>query len=100
MPSMQQAGRNHNDLPLFNRSASYAELRSSGRIDTRQAQVYDAVKAIEPCTSFEVAEYLHFPINCVTGRIKELRDFLFTIEECGKKWNENTKRHNTLYRTI
>lgn len=76
---------------------AWHHLRTTGIIDQRQEQVLNVISAEGPITMQEVAESLHWPINCVTGRIVELRDDMSLIEECGKKLNEKTGRKNTLF---
>ncbi len=40
----------------------------------RQEQVFIAIKNIQPCSNLMISKKLNLPINCVTGRVKELRD--------------------------
>ena len=40
----------------------------------RQFQVFKAFKKLEYATNTMVSNYLNLPINCITGRCKELRD--------------------------
>ena len=37
-------------------------------------KVFKAIKKIQPCYNLQIAKHLNIPINCVTGRVKELRD--------------------------
>ncbi len=41
----------------------------------RQEQVFKTIKEIQPCSNLMISKKLNLPINCVTGRVKELRDF-------------------------
>ena len=42
-------------------------------LNDKQAQVYHAIDLLNrPVCSYEIAKYLKWPINCVTGRINEL----------------------------
>ena len=39
----------------------------------RQKLVLQAIKKIQPANNLMIANYLHLPINCITGRMQELR---------------------------
>lgn len=41
----------------------------------RQMEVFKAIKEIQPCYNLQISKNLHLPINSITGRVKELRDF-------------------------
>jgi predicted ArsR family transcriptional regulator len=49
---------------------TYVEIK--GKLGAKQRQVYDALRKIEPASNWDVAEYLYWPINQVTGRMNEL----------------------------
>jgi DNA-binding MarR family transcriptional regulator len=49
---------------------AWAEIKSS--INQRQTQVFQALVACGPMTNAEIAQVLGLPINCVTGRTREL----------------------------
>lgn len=51
---------------------------------TRQRQVFAAIHQIGPCTRQKVARKLGWPINRITGRVKELLE-LEHITETGEK---------------
>ena len=40
----------------------------------RQLQVYKALRYLQYATNSMISNYLNIPINCVTGRCKELRE--------------------------
>jgi hypothetical protein len=82
---------------LTSREAWY-ELRASGTIDRRQEQVLQVISDLGPITSQRIAEELHFPINCVTGRIVELRDMMMLIEEAGAIVEEGSTRKRMQYK--
>lgn len=110
--AFRKPARPNRDVPLFDntRNMSLYQLRASGMVDHRQEQVLEAMQGIaedlaakgapEGCSAREIAEYLHWPINCITGRIAELRDIRLLIEECGKKKDISTNRTVKLYRII
>ena len=41
----------------------------------RQEQVYEAIKAMETATNEQISDYLHLPIQSVTGRVNELNRY-------------------------
>ena len=82
---------------LTSREAWYM-LRASGVIEERQAQVLRIIENLGPITSQKIAEELHWPINCVTGRITELRDTMMLIEEAGKVIESDSPRKRMQYR--
>lgn len=53
---------------------TYHDLRKEGRLGPRQKQVYEVLETLGPHTNQEIARIVELPINCVTGRVKELRD--------------------------
>jgi predicted transcriptional regulator len=48
------------------------------KLNDKQTAVYSKLEEAEKygwdMTNFEIAKLLHWPINCVTPRVKELRD--------------------------
>lgn len=50
----------------------------------KQAIVYDVIRDHPSMSNHDVARFLHWEINSVTGRVKELRD-LGVVVLCGKK---------------
>ena len=47
--------------------------------------VKSLLRAKRPVTNSEIAKNLNLPVNCVTGRIKELRDLGF-VKGAGKRY--------------
>jgi hypothetical protein len=45
------------------------------KIGDKQRKVYEAIGELGIATNEQIAEYLDWPINCVTGRVTELRKF-------------------------
>ena len=39
----------------------------------RQIQVYRAIQELGECSNTMIAKHIRLPINCVTGRVNELR---------------------------
>ncbi len=46
----------------------------------RQLEVYKAIEKLECATNTMISKHLKIPINCVTGRTKELREKRLVIE--------------------
>ena len=66
-------------------------------IGERQMQVLKCFREIQPATNLMIARKLNLPINCITGRCKELRDYGIVVYDkvdvC-----EFTKRRVTYWR--
>ena len=57
--------------PTETRDTSYAEIAQT--LPARQQAVYNVIQ-IRPMTNGQICRWLNLPINCITGRVKELRD--------------------------
>ena len=44
-------------------------------LSERRRQIYKAIYDLDSCSNTMIAEHLKIPINCVTGRVFELRKF-------------------------
>lgn len=53
--------------------AAYEKIKS--KLGKNQLIVYEAIKTLGRPTNEEIADFLGWPINCVTGRVTELRGF-------------------------
>lgn len=53
---------------------AYIDLNESHTMGKKQREVYRAICTMPGCTNEDIAQYLHWPINCVTGRRKELEE--------------------------
>ena len=66
-------------------------------LGTRQMQVLKAFKEIQPCSNLMLSKHMGLPINCITGRCKDLRDYgivmMDKVDIC-----EFTKRKVTYWR--
>jgi len=67
--------------------SAFYELKDSGRLGERQEQVFQAINKYSPITNTELSTILKLPINCVTGRVKELRDYGLVMEKGKRKCN-------------
>lgn len=61
-----------------------------------QQAVFKQIKRLKKAALFEVTESLGWPINCVSGRITELKE-QGKIKEVGTKFNPQTNRTVTVY---
>ena len=75
---------------------SYTNIKESGILSYRQNQVYDLLKQSGPMSSYEIAARLGLPINCITGRVLELRRNKKVVVYDQVK-NPITKNLNTRY---
>ena len=64
---------------------AFSELIRKNITSRRQQQVYDAIKHLGGGTNTEIASYLHLPINCITGRTKELYDRMYITDYSERK---------------
>jgi DNA-binding MarR family transcriptional regulator len=53
---------------------AYFCLQERKELGRRQRQIYDKIMRLGSCTNAEISFHTHLPINCVTPRVKELRD--------------------------
>jgi len=81
-------------LTIFNRNTSYKELLD--KLPESRARVLKALEKLGKATNKEISNFLGLPVNSVTGRCKELREYNVVIES-GSKWDANTKRNVTLF---
>ena len=59
-------------------------------LGNRQKEVLDVIRGNPGICNKEISEKLLLPINCVTGRVKELRDLRF-VDGCGFKIYNNRR---------
>ena len=57
----------------------------------RQKIVFDVIDEYSNVCNQDISMILDLPINCVTGRVKELRDLGF-VSHAGYKLNDNGRR--------
>ena len=57
---------------------AFVEVRRD--IGSRQMLVFNALRELGEATNTMIAKYVGLPINCVTPRIKELRELKFVSE--------------------
>lgn len=56
---------------------AYQEIKDE--LNNKQSIVYETLKELGVASNEELATELHWPINCVTGRMTELRDKGFAV---------------------
>lgn len=75
------------------------------KIGDKQRQVFEAIEELGVASNEEIADHLNWPINCVTGRVTELRKYGFVGLEDIKKskagmkvkaWSVRSKSDNLL----
>ena len=74
-------------LSLALRNQSYGRVR----LGERQNDVYEAILKYQPVSNRQLSNILHWPINSVTGRVKELREMGMVINS-GTAFDEMTER--------
>lgn len=52
---------------------AYAEILED--LGWRQRQVYQIIRKLKSCNNLQISQELHLPINRITPRVKELRDY-------------------------
>ncbi len=68
-------------------------------ITEAQQVVLDVIKKIGPCTTGQVRDALHTETHLVSGRIAELQQQGYVIED-GAVLNPKTNRHNSLWKAL
>lgn len=63
----------------------------------RRAMVYNAIVEFGECNNMMISKRLNLPINCITGRVKELRD-KGMVEESYKDYCPYTKQMTIFWR--
>lgn len=91
------------DQPTATRKEAIHRLNAlnNDTLTERHKQILDALTELGPSTMKEVSDHIKLPINCVTGRFKELRDYEpKRIEKAGRKENKESGYSAWKYRII
>ena len=72
---------------------SYKKLTDLGK---RQIEVHKAIGEMGLASNRDLSKHLDRPVNEITPRVKELREYGFVIEH-GKKWDNETRRNVTVW---
>jgi len=54
------------------RTSKAAFKKIAKELSTKRGKVFQAILELDNCCDFQIAEHLHWPINCVTNRRGEL----------------------------
>lgn len=65
-------------------------------LQTKERQVLNAIIILHRATNIEIAKYLSWPLNCVTGRVTSLRKKQ-KVKKCGTKQFLRTGRQHTVW---
>lgn len=92
----------HTALKNFYTMAQETSIQAYEGLDLgeRQTQVYNALKEIQPATNTMLAKHLKLPINCITGRIHELRNKLKKVSYAYTDLCPITKRKAMFWKII
>ncbi|WP_109438379.1 hypothetical protein [Aquimarina sp. AU119] len=82
---------------IQNRNQSYLSI--IGKLSEKRKLIFQLIRSNEPCTSVDIRNKHHIPINEITGRVTELK-FLCLIEEADIKKNQHSQHNNTAYSTV
>jgi len=74
----------HTECVMIRDTTLSAYIQIQPELSERQKQVYDMLKVMGVANNLMLSRNLGLPVNCVTGRCKELRD-LNIVTECVKK---------------
>ena len=83
-----------NNTAIQNRNESF--FIDTEKFSARRKTVYNLIKDYGKLTSQEVKAKMVLGVNQVSGRITELKDS-FYIKEAGSKFNETSRKPNTLW---
>lgn len=79
---------------IKNRNESFRKLED---LPKSRKRIIEALQKLGKASNREISEFLRLPINCVTGRCKELREQGLIIED-GSKFDSVTNRKVTVFR--
>jgi hypothetical protein len=77
------------------RDASMCKVRTSGKLSLRYSQILHCMQmagSAHPVTNRILSRTLRLPINCITGRVKELRS-MGLVGWSGTVYDTVTRRH-------
>ena len=81
----------------INRNAAYHSIVD--KLPEKRKLIFELIKENKQCTAQELSEKYLLPINEITGRITELKDFCLIVE-IDSKDNRWTGCKNTTYQVI
>lgn len=65
---------------MMNQNSLVAYTNILGSLSKRRMQVYSAIEYLGAASNLQISNFVKLPINCVTGRTKELRDLEVVME--------------------
>lgn len=74
------------------RETSRDSYKKITKLGAQQQLVFDAIKALEPCSDRDISKHLGIQVNQINGRRGELVDYGFVVEH-GRKYDKDTKRN-------
>lgn len=74
------------------RETSRESYKKIVKLGAQQQLVFDAIKALEPCSDRDISKHLGIQVNQINGRRGELVDYGFVVEH-GRKYDKETKRN-------
>lgn len=66
---------------MMNQNSLVAYTNILGTLSKRRMQVYSAIEYLQSASNLDISHFTGLPINCVTGRTKELRDLQVVMED-------------------
>lgn len=66
---------------MMNQNSLVAYTNILSKLSKRRMQVYSAIEYLESASNLDISKFTNLPINCVTGRTKELRDREVVMED-------------------
>jgi predicted transcriptional regulator len=64
---------------------AYTDIEERGDIETRQKKVIEALRVYGWMSNMRLSKMLGWPINCITPRVKELREMNLVEEKCKQR---------------
>lgn len=82
---------------IKNRNAAFHSIVE--KLPDNRRLIFELIQENKQITAQEIAEKYRKPINEITGRITELKNYCFVVE-VGSKENRFTNKKNTIYQVI
>jgi hypothetical protein len=70
-----------------------------GMLAERQRMVLKVLEELGKASNKQLSRVLGWPINCVTPRVKELRE-LALVDYAGEQFDQKTQRHEMIWETV
>jgi len=86
--------------PMQTSRDAYKNIKESGLLTERERQVYGAISTLGGATNLEISKHLGLPINCVTGRTRDLVDKRHRVMCIGEKYCPETGKMHTVWGVV